>query len=199
MTYPASSPRPLNYVLPTPLADITNLDHISTCADEGSSNDGGTSNTAEETDVDLDIEEGEASPTQTLINNLYRSIDHHHDRVMGSLAGPSDPFASTPLLLPTGLDLLAHVAPSPDPTHRHCRSPSLEPGFVRNMTQQQRRAIHQREGEPTLRWLPQYNGTWNDELDQDPEHTFEDLHSWPEHAPCYSEHPQGGERVLVVP
>lgn len=93
-----------------------------------------------------------------------------------------DPFAFTASPRPTGLELLAALAPSPDPP--------------RLTIEQRRRELLQQPLEPTLRWMPYPSTSWSPE-NRDPENTFEDLLGWPSLAPSYTERPREQERVLV--
>ena len=82
----------------------------------------------------------------------------------------------------SNLDMLAQLAPSPDPFR--------VPAPTHQLFQQRREMLH-REGSPTLRWQP-------GDRDYDREHTLEDLLGWPDRPPTYLADPHANERTLVA-
>ena len=101
-----------------------------------------------------------------------------------------NPFEFTPTL--SGLELLASVAPSPDPIH------TVNPANLVDSIADQQQCHLQQPLKPTLRWMPNFHSSWDD-IKINVEHTFDDLSNWPNSAPRYTERPQGGKHSLIEP
>jgi len=183
---------------PAPLSDITNASNVAT--------------TGSPTMPELEWIEGlhlwMTPPCQNVdlgwgspqpVDRENRRVREGLEQWLGFDDTPTRPYSSWggdandifgPIRPRSGLDLLAQVAPDPDPI----RAPTSTPIPALTIPEA-RRARYQAPGEPLLRWRPDYSS--DDFID--PMLTINDILQWPEQAPAYRQRPRTTERTVIPP